>query len=116
MNRPVDSRQRGNNMQIRKVALSVALVLGTVAGVGSVATVANAAVEYPSGGTWYYGADGTKSYSHYYNNTKTHKATACGAYDASGWCEYSGWKTRGVAAIANQPVKISGNTAHWDVQ
>ncbi|MBO3663076.1 lactococcin 972 family bacteriocin [Microbacterium stercoris] len=96
--------------------------LGTILAVGvgltfAVASpvAANAALEYPAGGTWYYGVTGNSVYSHYYHNTKTHKATACGAQDLSGWCQTTGWKSRGVAALANQPAKISGNTAYYNV-
>ncbi|MWV58896.1 lactococcin 972 family bacteriocin [Rathayibacter sp. VKM Ac-2754] len=103
-------------MNWKKLGVSVAIIAGSIAGVGAVATSAAAdGIEYPAGGTWYYGAGGKTVYSHYYNNGRTHKATACGAYDASGACEYTGWKSPGTPALANQPVKLSGNTAYWDV-
>ncbi|MCK4024781.1 lactococcin 972 family bacteriocin [Streptococcus iners] len=59
---------------MKKTLKKFALIAGLAATIGGTA-VASAAVQYPGGGVWTYGAANGGAYSNYYHSSRYHSST-----------------------------------------
>ena len=95
---------------VRKIAAALALTLGSCV---VVAPIANAAVVQVEGGTWNYGTNKTKVWSHYQHQRRTHSASVG---NGDGNWQKSGWKRPGRLAKAETYRTTRNNQSFYDVK
>lgn len=94
--------------KISKIVVSTVTLIVTVVSLTIPALAATVDVQ---GGVWNYGVGSKYVWSYYSHNSKTHKASVHGAYDAT-----SGWIRKGVEAKASAEKALFGNASYYDVK
>lgn len=96
-----------------KKFMASAAIAALVVGISLGATApANAAITYPSGGTWDSGANAKEVWSLYHHPSKVHNAST---YGHNG-LRNSGWHAKGLWAAQYDEVRWFGNKSYYNIK
>ncbi|GAA1440475.1 lactococcin 972 family bacteriocin [Nocardiopsis tropica] len=90
---------------LKRAAASLVLAAGLTA---ATAGVADAAISYVGGGTWYHGLTTGRVYSNYFHATLCHGSTAVGTYTVT-----SAAMLPGKTSEASAPRAVNHNETYW---